>query len=1089
LKLTEYIKDNETFKGLLAALPGGTQAYAPSFFQGYLLSAAYDQTWAGRTLLVIVPDIGDAGRLANDIKAFSPETAVEMLPALGVLPGSGQLPSSRTVGRRHAALSALADGSPRIIVAEASALMERSLSLSCWPEPLRLGAVSDIDFEATVRSLAGLGYDRVEQVEDRGQFAVRGGIIDCFPSTSEQPLRLEYWGDDIETIRSFSPFTQRSLSRCDEAVIFASGGEPEIDCSDRKGLLVDPLFSSPVCLVDPQASQDAVLSLHEDILQVASADEASREYLEPGELADRLTALAELTLESLPTGQEYSFSALSFRFTSRRLDEAASQLQRMTAAGHRSFIFFSTEGAARRVAHNLADMVTLLAGDDELPREPGTYLLVGPTPAGFVSNDLGLTVIDEHSLIRQSRSARSQRGILAGKALMSFRDLAPGDFIVHEDHGIGVFEAVETKTVVGVTRDYLHLRFKGDDKLFVPHEQLAKVSRYIGADAGSPPLNKLGGRAWELARSRARKAAKEMAGELLQLYAVRQNLPGHSFAADDEWQLELEAAFPFTETPDQAAAIEDVKDDMESGNPMDRLICGDVGYGKTEVALRAAFKAASQNKQVLMLAPTTILALQHFQTFSSRFEPFPVNVDMISRFRSPAEARRIAADFRDGNIDMIIGTHRLLSPDIVPRDLGLVIVDEEQRFGVAQKEMLRQLRLKVDVLSLSATPIPRTLQMSLAGIRDISIMESPPPGRYPIRTYVGEYDNEAVKQAIQREVTRGGQVFFLHNRVETIAEKAAELKALLPEVEFIIAHGQMPERQLEEMMARFLDKEASVLVCTSIIESGLDIPTANTLIVDRADTLGLAQLYQIRGRIGRSDVVAYAYLLYEPYAEITSEARARLSTLSDYSELGSGFRIAMRDLEIRGAGNMLGDEQSGHVAAVGFEMYCDLLRQAVADLRERPVKLPALARVEIDSDAFIPAEYIPFEAARIEVHHRIAASSDEQALDELAQELGDRFGPVPDVVSNLLEMQRIRLKGGLLGAAVVVFRRGRLELKGISLDSSQRTLLEGIGLNQTSNPRRQTLVVWLEGDGDDASVVNETLSVIIDNLVTPIAKL
>ncbi|MEK6536611.1 MAG: transcription-repair coupling factor, partial [Actinomycetota bacterium] len=757
--------------------------------------------------------------------------------------------------------------------------------------------------------------------------------------------------------------------------------------------------------------------------------------------------------------------------------------------GYRVFIHFSTEGAARRAEHQLQGEAKLLLAGDLVPQKPGGYLVVAPTPIGFISRELKLAVCGERAMIRPSRAARSQQLTIAGRAIMSFRDLTPGDFIVHDDHGVGVLEAVETKTVTGITRDYLHLRFKGDDRLFVPQEQISKVSRYVGAQAGEPPLNKLGGRAWELARSRARGAAREMAGELLQLYSVRQSLPGHEFGPDNQWQMELEAAFPYEETPDQATAIEDVKDDMESPHPMDRLICGDVGYGKTEVALRAAFKAASQGKQVLMLVPTTILALQHFNTFKERFAPYPVNVEMISRFRSQAESRQIAAAFHKGEIDVLIGTHRLLSTDVAPHDLGLVIVDEEQRFGVSQKEMLRQLRLQVDVLSLSATPIPRTLQMSLSGIRDISIMETPPAGRYPIRTYVGEYDNEAVSQAVTREIERGGQVFFLHNRVESIREKAEELRGLIPGVRLLVAHGQMPEKELETAMISFLEREADMLVCTSIIESGLDIPTANTLIVDRADMLGLSQLYQIRGRIGRSDKVAHAYLFYPPYAELTREAMARLSTLSDYTELGSGFRIAMRDLEIRGAGNLLGDEQSGHVAAVGFEMYCDLLRKAVAELQDQPVEELKAARLEVDVDAYIPADYIPFEAARIDVHHRIAGARDEERLELVAAELRDRFGPVPDVVENLLRMQEIRLKAGVLGAASVTFRKGRLELGDIRLDGVQRQALEEAEHKFVHHPLRRLLVLWPPESEDGLSIVKRALDAIIDSLFIPTVKL
>jgi len=1058
-------------------------------------------------MLVVAPGPAEASKLADDLAAYVGAAPVRLLPARGTALGSRLTPSCQSVGLRHAALAVLAGDSPGIVVADVTALQERGLDAGRWPEQLTVGRESGVGFDAVIEGLAALGYERVQQVEDRGQFAVRGGIIDFFPCTDSTPVRLEYWGDEFESLRRFSPYTQRSLLQ-EETVTAYAAVEPSASLGDAaaSGLLGSRSLDAHLVRHDPDRAAQSIVSFWEDAAETSSEEEAAAHYLTPEELEAQLEgavtvpgkaagagskgmAASSLILESLPADQPFSFSATSFIFASRKPAEAARQLGRMVRDDFRIFIHFSTEGAARRAERQLEGEAKLLKSGDLVPHKPGAYLLVAPQPIGFISREMKLAVCGERAFIRPSRAARSQQLTVAGKAIMSFRDLTPGDFIVHEDHGIGVFESVETKTVSGVTRDYLHLRFKGDDRLFVPQEQISKVSRYVGAQAGEPPLNKLGGRAWAQARAKARGAAREMAGELLQLYSVRQGLPGYQFGPDDQWQTELESAFPYEETPDQATAIEDVKDDMESPHPMDRLICGDVGYGKTEVALRAAFKAASQEKQVLMLVPTTILALQHFNTFRERFAPYPVNVEMISRFRSQAESRRIAAAFRKGEIDVLIGTHRLLSTDVAPHDLGLVIVDEEQRFGVAQKEMLRQLRLQVDVLSLSATPIPRTLQMSLAGIRDISIMETPPAGRYPIRTYVGEYEEEAVTQAIGREVERGGQVFFLHNRVESIAATAEGLQSLMPGVKFIVAHGQMPEKQLESMMVSFLEREADVLVCTSIIESGLDIPTANTLIVDRADMLGLSQLYQIRGRIGRSDKVAHAYLYYPPSAELTREAMARLSTLSDYTELGSGFRIAMRDLEIRGAGNLLGDEQSGHVAAVGFEMYCDLLREAVADLQDQPVAELKVARLEVDVDAYIPAEYIPFEAARIDVHHRIAGARDEEKLESIAEELRDRFGEVPEVVENLLEMQAIRLKGAVMGAATIIYRRGRLELGDLRLDGAQRQQLEEAGHKFAYYALRRQLVLWPPEQDDGLSVVSRALDAIIDSLFTPNAKL
>ncbi|HWC25162.1 MAG TPA: transcription-repair coupling factor, partial [Solirubrobacteraceae bacterium] len=625
-------------------------------------------------------------------------------------------------------------------------------------------------------------------------------------------------------------------------------------------------------------------------------------------------------------------------------------------------------------------------------------------------------------------------------ALRSFADLRSGDIVVHEDHGIARFAGFETKTVAGVTRDYLYLEYHGDDRVFVPSDQLAKISRYVGVGGGATPtLSKLGGKAWDRLKARARRAAQELAGELLNLYAERRRRTGFAYPPDSDWLRQFEAAFPYSETADQAEAIELVKADMESERPMDRLVCGDVGFGKTEVALRAAFKAADAGKQVLMLVPTTILAQQHFGTFSERLKDYPFTIEHVSRFRSAAEQRTAVEAFQNGGVDILIGTHRVLSRDVRARDLGLIVVDEEQRFGVKQKELLRQLKLRVDVISMSATPIPRTLQMSLAGLRDISVINTPPEGRRPVKTYVGEYDEELVRQALQREHARGGQAFFLHNRVETIDETAERLRGLCPDVRFEVAHGQMDEHELEERMLSFLRGEADVLVCTSIIESGIDIPQANTLVVDRADAFGLSQLYQIRGRVGRARERAYAYLLYSSAASLTPEAAHRLAALSDYTELGAGFKIAMRDLELRGAGNLLGDEQSGHVAALGFELYMQMLDEAVAEAERADgaagFEAPEPVRLDVNVDAYVPADYIPYEQAKIDVHRRVAGAVDVADLELLREELTDRFGDLPQPMSNLIDLQRARIKLGQAGATAVSFRGGRLAVTPIELDS------------------------------------------------------
>jgi transcription-repair coupling factor (superfamily II helicase) len=621
--------------------------------------------------------------------------------------------------------------------------------------------------------------------------------------------------------------------------------------------------------------------------------------------------------------------------------------------------------------------------------------------------------------------------------MQAFTSLRLGDYVVHEDHGVARFAGFETKTVAGVTRDYLKLDFQGADKVFVPHEQMGKVTRYVGADGGAPTLSKLGGKRWDLLKNRAKQAVFELAGELLALYAKRARAVGHPFPEDEEVMERFELAFPYEETEDQLTAINAVKHDMEQPHPMDRLVVGDVGFGKTEVAMRAAIKAVAGGRQVMMLVPTTVLADQHLRSFRERIGELPVTVDMVSRFRSPKDTKRILGEFAAGKVDILIGTHRLLSRDVLPKQLGLVLVDEEQRFGVAQKELLRQMRLEVDVLALSATPIPRTLHMSLAGIRDITVIETAPHGRRPIATHVGEYDEQLVTMAIKRELERDGQVFILHNRVETIDEAAAKIGQLVPEARIAVGHGQMSEKQLESVMLGLMRRDFDVLVATTIIESGLDVPTANTLVIDRADMLGMSQLYQIRGRVGRSERSAHAYLFYPSARELTEEARARLTTLSDFTDLGSGSKIAMRDLELRGAGNLLGSEQSGHVAAIGFELYMDMLQSAVAEMNGEPMVQEQPALIETKLHAYVPAEYVTSEAHKIDLHRRIALARDEQALEALLDELADRFGEVPEPVRNLVDLGRVRLLMQRIGARRIVVNTPKVAFAPVNLSSTQ----------------------------------------------------
>jgi transcription-repair coupling factor (superfamily II helicase) len=724
-------------------------------------------------------------------------------------------------------------------------------------------------------------------------------------------------------------------------------------------------------------------------------------------------------------------------------------------------VTFAHRGEALRTKALLRRLeAELLEPGDTLPEEPQLLFAVAPARRGFLLRDLGLVLLPDTQVFRK-RPPRTD--VRVGRALQSFADLRTGDYVVHEDHGVGRLLGFETKTVAGITRDYLFLAFKGDDRLYVPHEQIAKVSRYVAGNGHSPALSKLGGKAWQLVKSRARAGARELAGELIALYAQRQRAEGVAYDADSDLVEQLEASFPYEETPDQQTAIEAVKEDLETPRPMDRLVCGDVGFGKTEVAVRAGFVVALNGGQTLLLSPTTILAQQHWNTFRERYQDFPVRVEMISRFRKPAEIKSILREFAEGKVDVLIGTHRVLSRDVVPKNLGLVIVDEEQRFGVAQKELLRQLRLEVDVLALSATPIPRTLHMSLSGLRDISVIETPPEGRRPIRTHVGEYDEDLVRLALTREAERGGQSFYLHNRVETIEEAAEHLRQLCPELRFIVVHGQMAERELEGHMLSFLAGDADVLVSTTIIESGLDIPQANTLVVERADALGLAQLYQIRGRVGRSDVTAHAYLFYPDGQELTPEARARLATLADHTELGAGFAIAMRDLEIRGAGDLLGAEQSGHVAAVGFELYVELLGEAVSELSGTRRAAARPVRVDAQLDAYVPADYVPAEAAKIDVHRRLALVESEDELRELRAAVEDRFGPLPEPVENLFAIQEAKLKLARLGADYLVYRGGRSVVGPLVLGSTELRQLRRMADTAVYSSDRKE--VALRGDG------------------------
>jgi transcription-repair coupling factor (superfamily II helicase) len=1114
--------------GALELRRGGGHAFVSASLRPYTIAALCElEAPAGpRPTLVVVGDDRSARDLASDLRAWLAPRRVRYYPSRGVAYESHLAPPPHLVGLRVAALDALlATGSgtpqePPVVVVSAVALSEKVPDPELRPRSFTLRKGELLDLEECASELVAAGYERVEQVEDRGQFALRGGLLDVFPATEDRAVRVDMFDIEIESLRWFSTFTQRSLGEVEQVEIapaaelalehrelaeiaaldYRSGGErasgdgeasanghaggdppaqrrgnradrltesgaqlpdvAELLPVERFGALLDLVGEGAELLVAAEEDLEPALREHWSDVTAAFADvDAHHLYVHPDSIEAALGARAQIWLSSLASDQPIELRAQAADTAARSLAEAEPELEKLVRSGYRTVVTFPRRGEGERAAYNLGRLKADWLGEGldvgATPLEPSLRFAAASLREGFIAPSLKLAVFPEHRLLRRRRAERPRQDGAGARprrgALRSFTDLRTGDIVVHEDHGVARFAGFETRTVAGVTRDYLYLEYQGDDRVYVPTEQLAKISRYVGAGGAHPPLSKLGGTRWETMKARARRAAQELAGELLSLYAERRRRPGHAFEPDSDWQREFEARFPFSETPDQLEAIELVKADMEAPRPMDRLICGDVGYGKTEVALRAAFKAASQGKQVLLLAPTTILAQQHYGTFSERLADYPINVEHVSRFRSPAEQKEAIAGFAKGQVDVLIGTHRVLSRDVRAKDLGLLVVDEEQRFGVKQKELLRQLKLRMDVISMSATPIPRTLQMSLAGLREISVIETPPEGRKPVRTYVGEYEEELVKRALTREHERDGQAFFMHNRVETIDETAERLRAMCPGVRFAVAHGQMGEGELEGVMMDYLRGDVEVLVCTSIIESGIDIPQANTLIVEHADTFGLAQLYQIRGRVGRSRERAFAYLLYDSAASLTPEAAQRLAALSDYTELGAGFKIAMRDLELRGAGNLLGDEQSGHVAALGFELYMQMLDEAVrASDRERGEgangrgangkdydELPEPVRLDVNVDAYVPADYVPYEQAKIEIHRRVASALEVAEVERLREELEDRFGPVPEPLQNLLALQRARIKFGQAGASAVSFRGDRLAVTPIELDAAR----------------------------------------------------
>ena len=943
----------------------------------------------------------------------------------------------------------------------------------------------DIDLKEISKSLLQCGYERVEVVEGKGEFSFRGGILDVFPPTSAYPYRVELFGDEVDSIRTFNTESQRSIEKVEEFSIFPSK-EVIVDdeCRSRAVQNINEELKKVIANVSKENKESVekikgIVGKNIELLNNTYYFETIDSYLpffyekldsffdylqgytfvvddfkrssgkmesiyyefnenymsflqrgdilpsqnslllNKGELESKLENSSLITLSSFLNKSDGLFNTVDIGFEEVTLNKYNGQLnmliediQERKEKKYKTVILAGTRPRGERLVKTLMEKGIFSTYKDSIDKiEAGEVVITfGNLLRGFDYPELELSIISDKDIFGETRRKRSGKAVRKkGVAkITSFAELKPGDYVVHANHGIGVYKGIKQMAAGGTTRDYLDIVYDKGDKLYVPVDQLDLVQKYIGSEGNSPKINKLGGAEWQKAKAKARKSINEIAQDLVKLYAARATLKGHSFGKDTEWQRQFEDEFPYEETPDQLASLEEIKRDMESDKPMDRLLCGDVGYGKTEVAIRAAFKAVMDGKQVAFLVPTTILADQHYNNFIKRFSDFPIKIDMISRFRTPKQQKATLQALKEGNVDILIGTHRLVSKDIVFKDLGLLIVDEEQRFGVAQKEKIKGMKKNVDVLTLSATPIPRTLHMSLTGVRDISVIETPPEDRYPIQTYVVEQNDQLIRDAILREIGRGGQVYFVYNRFESIDSMANYIRDLVPECKVGIMHGQMTEKELETEMIAFMNKEYDVLVCTTIIETGIDISNVNTMIVHNADKMGLSQLYQLRGRVGRANRIAYAYFIYTKDKILTEVAEKRLKALKDFTELGSGFKIAMRDLEIRGAGNMMGSSQHGHMASIGYDLYCRMLEDTIKLIKGEIENEPIETSVDIKVDAFIPSSYITDEIQKIEVYKKIAAIENINDFMEIKSELEDRYSSIPDSVYNLMDIAYIK---------------------------------------------------------------------------------
>jgi transcription-repair coupling factor (superfamily II helicase) len=1116
---------------------------APPAMRPFVVGAlADDAAGASRPVLAVTATGREAEELVAALQEVLPPHSVVEYPAWETLPHERLSPRSDTVGRRLAALRRLVHpdtdaDAVRVVVAPVRSVLQPQVAGLADLRPVRLAVGDEITLDRLVDDLAGAAYTRVDLVERRGEFAVRGGIVDVFPATEEHPLRIDFWGDTVEEIRYFTVADQRSTEVAEhglwappcrellltpqvrERAAALAGQHPELaELLDKiaSGIAVEgmealspALVDAMELLVDLMPAGTHVLVCDPERVRTRAHDlvATSQEFLDaswaaaagggraPIDLgAASFHTLADVRAHAVRSGLAW-WSVSSFgvddetssaghrrdtdldadlyvvdlgdamveagAVKTREVDARPAETYRgdiprmvadlkgWLASGGHAVLVTTGHGTAKRAVEVLGEGGIPARIDDDLVDlggDPVVHVATGVLAHGFVVNSLDLAVLTEDDVT-------GQKGSTKGTTRMPSRrrnqvdplQLRPGDHIVHDQHGVGRYVEMTSRTIQGATREYLVVEYapskrgQPGDRLYVPTDQLEQVTKYVGGD--TPALDRIGGADWAKRKSRARKAVKEIAAELIKLYAARQAAPGYAFGPDTPWQRELEDAFQYVETPDQLSTIEEVKADMERPVPMDRVIAGDVGYGKTEIAVRAAFKAVQDGKQVGVLVPTTLLVQQHHTTFAERFAQFPVTVRALSRFQSDREAAEVIAGVADGTVDVVIGTHRLLTGDVRFKDLGLLVVDEEQRFGVEHKEKLKHFRANVDVLTMSATPIPRTLEMSITGIRDMSVITTPPEERHPVLTYVGGYEEKQVSAAIRRELMREGQVFFVHNRVDTIEKVAAHLRELVPEARVATAHGQMGEHVLERVIESFWQREVDVLVCTTIVETGLDISNANTLIVDRAERLGLSQLHQLRGRVGRGRERAYSYFLYPRETPLTEEAHERLATIAQHSDLGAGMQVAMKDLEIRGAGNLLGGEQSGHIADVGFDLYVRLVGEAVTEYRGDAGEQVPEVRIELPIDAHLPHEYVGSERLRLEAYRRLSEAADEAAVDAVRDELEDRYGTPPEPAANLLDVARFRAHARRAGLQEVTAQGNFVRFAHLQLADWQRVRL------------------------------------------------